>query len=47
MLDYPLTEPYFSVFGKKENLVVRVFNGVHETDRSDEEIEFLFRALEK
>jgi len=38
---------YFEEFGKRENFKTCIFEGVHETDKSDEELKFLFAALEK
>ena len=36
---------YFQEFGKGENLKTCIFHGIHETDKSDEELDFLFDAL--
>lgn len=39
--------PYFTKQGKEHNFQYVIFDGVHEADPSDREIEFLFRAFEK
>ena len=37
---------FYRAFGVEENLKVCIFNGGHEADRSEEEIDFLFKNLE-
>ena len=36
---------YYQTFGAEDKLICRIFDGVHETDRSDEEIDFLLAYL--
>lgn len=36
---------YYQVFGKKDEFKCVIFDGGHETDKSDEEIDFLLRRL--
>lgn len=50
--DYRLTEKeyekareYYTVYGKEENLKLCIFDGEHETDKGDEEIDFLINKL--
>ncbi len=38
--------PYYEIFDKKENFKYVAFKGIHELDKSDEELDFLFNALE-
>ncbi len=37
--------PYYQVFEKSENFKYMTFQGVHEVDKNDEELEFLLNAL--
>lgn len=38
-------KPYYSIFGKDDDFKYITFNGTHESDKSDEEIDFLFDNL--
>ena len=38
-------KPYYEIFGKAENLKCVVFDGVHEVDNGEEELDFLFNHL--
>ena len=37
--------PYFKAFGKEDNLRFKVFRGIHETDKENEWLDFLFQKL--
>lgn len=38
-------KPYYQIFDNAENFKYKIFDGVHETDKSDEEIDFLLDKL--
>ena len=38
--------PYYEIFNKQENFKYVTFQGVHEVDKSDEELEFLLNGLQ-
>ena len=52
LFDYQITQqecdrirPYYEIFEKSQSFKCIVFNGLHEVDWSDEEIDFLFKNL--
>lgn len=53
LFDYKITQkeaerilPYYEAYGKNNLFKTIVFEGLHEVDRSDEEIDFIFKNLE-